>query len=93
LVCDTKGKESECAASQDQETGKNQNVENTREPVSRMTTLRQPELKNPAQPHHGPVKSEVALRVSKRQQPPGHDVGKTSESQKVEEEKQLPPAD
>ena len=62
----TEGEESECAAGQDQETGKNQNVENSREPVARMPPLHQPELKNPAEPRQGPVKAEVALRASQR---------------------------
>ena len=49
-VRDTQGEKSECAARQDQEAGKDQNVKDAREPVARMPPLRQPELQNPAQP-------------------------------------------
>src|ERR1035441_5820355 len=58
-----------------------------------MPPLPQPEFQTPAQSLQWPVEAVVRLRTQERHQPPGRDVRKTGEPQKVEEEKQLPPAD
>src|SRR5579864_3814045 len=73
---------------QQQETGKQDNVKDAREKVARLLPLSQPKLENLFQSKQWSVKARIRIATKKRNQPLGHNIGKTSDAQKINEHEQ-----
>jgi hypothetical protein len=91
ILIRTKDQYFEGAGGQDDEAGKDQNVEGSRTPVPRVFPLPEPELQNLLQPQQGPVKAKVRCAMEERHQTLAYNEGKAGYTQKVNCQKKYCP--
>ena len=91
VLGDAENQQREGTGRQNNEAGKNKDVNGPCNPVTRMLPLSQPELQHPFQPDQRPIKTKIAFAANERRQALRHNVGETCETQKIkDEEKNLP---
>src|SRR5215469_5066415 len=73
---------------QDDESGKNQNMHDTRSSITRMLPLRKPELQDTAQSVGRAIETKILFGLHKRSQTFRHNIGKAAKPQNVHGPKQ-----
>jgi hypothetical protein len=81
----------ESAYHQANKSGENEYMKNAGDTVTRMLPLCQPEFQDLAHPGQWPVKAKIPLGPQEWHQAHGHDIGKSGDAQKMNDQEQGPP--
>ena len=88
ILGDAEDQHREGASRQEDEARKNENVNDSCGPVARVLPLAQPKLHNLSQSDQWSIKTEIAFATKERCQALRHNVGKTCDTQKMNEQEE-----